>query len=299
MNIKNYLLASRIPYASASVFPVIFAAIWCAKVEQKTDFIAFVLSILGVLFCHLGANTFNDYYDWDESDKINQFPSMFNGGCRKAFEGIFSRKDFLNMSLVYAALCMIILVTLLLLGKIWLIPIVIISGAIAALYSYKPVSLQAKGVGEVGIFLAFGPMITLGTGYAITGQLTLMHFLIGIPQGILTCAIIWINEFPDFPADKEANKNNLVVRLGLQQSVIGYILLQAFYIISIFVLIFSKVLPIYSLVALLIAPLAIVSILKLQQIYREPLKVNKIQANTVIMQGLASILLIGSMIFVK
>lgn len=297
MTIKDVLLASRIPYATASVLPVVFTAVFVSKTEHKSDLLSAALAFFGVLFCHLGSNTFNDYYDWNESDKINRFPSMFNGGSRKAFEHIFNRKAFLIMSLVYFGLCTAILIALMAMAKYWLLPIALISGGLAGLYSFKPVSLQSRGIGEIAILFAFGPLITLGTGYAITGELSLVHFLLGIPQGILTCAIIWINEFPDFSADKTAGKKNMVVQMGLKASIYGYLALYTMYTVSIVSLIAGKVLPVLSLLALLILPVTVISIAMLFKVFNEPLKVNKIQANTVLMQGLGSILLIVSLLF--
>jgi 1,4-dihydroxy-2-naphthoate octaprenyltransferase len=35
-----------------------------------------------------------------------------------------------------------------------------------------------------------------------------------MPLGLFTAAFLWVNEFPDYEADRGAGKNNLVVRLG-------------------------------------------------------------------------------------
>jgi 1,4-dihydroxy-2-naphthoate octaprenyltransferase len=94
------------------------------------------------------------------------------------------------------------------------------------LYSASPISLMSRGLGEVTIFLAFGPLITWGTYYAMTGLLTLEAFLLGIPLGFLITAVIWINQFPDLEADRDAGKRNCVVRLGRDRSRFIYALLM-------------------------------------------------------------------------
>jgi 1,4-dihydroxy-2-naphthoate octaprenyltransferase len=45
--------------------------------------------------------------------------------------------------------------------------------------------------------------------------------------GVHIAAFLWINEFPDFRADKAHGKRNLVVRLGLQRAAFAYIILLA------------------------------------------------------------------------
>ena len=89
-------------------------------------------------------------------------------------------------------------------------------------YTAKPIRLSAmKGLGELTIFLTFGPLLTLGSAYAISSQ-TIQPFsedffnflIIGIPLGLLTTNILFINQFPDYKSDKLSGKNNLVVMLG-------------------------------------------------------------------------------------
>jgi 1,4-dihydroxy-2-naphthoate octaprenyltransferase len=73
--------------------------------------------------------------------------------------------------------------------------------------------------------LNFGPLATAGTIYALTGSLSLADFLIGVPIGLLTTAILWINQFPDEDSDRETGKINLVVMLGKRRARWGYLLL--------------------------------------------------------------------------
>ena len=101
-----------------------------------------------------------------------------------------------------------------------------------------------KGLGELTIFLAFGPLITLGTAFAIfNGNLSSIdhnHFmnclLIGVPMGLLTTNILLINEFPDMKSDMKTNKNHLVVTFGKKASRWIYLLILALAIYSTYAL---------------------------------------------------------------
>ena len=99
-------------------------------------------------------------------------------------------------------------------------------------YTAPPLRLVARrGLGELTIFLAFGPLITLGTAFAIfNGDLMtsehLMNCLyIGIPMGLLTTNILLINEFPDMVSDIKTKKNHLVVTFGKKASRWIYLLI--------------------------------------------------------------------------
>ena len=86
---------------SASVLPAILGAVWCWTYGDEFHLIHVLLGAFGVFFLHLGANTLNDYYDWDMSDRINRFPTPFSGGSRSRLENILTRKTFLYMSIIF------------------------------------------------------------------------------------------------------------------------------------------------------------------------------------------------------
>ena len=233
---KSYIMGTRLPFVSASVLPAILGAVWCWVYATEFHLTHAILGILGVLFLHLGANTINDYFDWDESDKINRFPTPFSGGSRSRLENILTRNTFLTMAILFFVLAFVVGGVLFAMGRPKVLLIGTIGGLCGLLYSLQPISLQSRGIGETVIFFAFGPLITLGIGYAITGSFTPTMFLIGVPNGFIVANILWINEFPDYEADKNAGKKNLVVRLGTSHARYGYIALDSLCYISVIVL---------------------------------------------------------------
>jgi 1,4-dihydroxy-2-naphthoate octaprenyltransferase len=96
---------------------------------------------------------------------------------------------------------------------------------------------MSRGWGEILIFLAFGPLITLGTYYVMSGSLSWPAFALGCPQGFFIAGVIWINQFPDYQADREAGKRNLVVRWGPGISRYFYCIILSLPFISVFFLI--------------------------------------------------------------
>ena len=111
-------------------------------------------------------------------------------------------------------------------------------------YTASPLRLVSRyGLGELTIFLTFGPLLTLGTGYAISNE-TIAYLsnefinllLLGIPLGILTTNILFINQFPDYKSDKIASKNNLVVLFGKKTSRWIYLLFLLITFVFIFLL---------------------------------------------------------------
>jgi 1,4-dihydroxy-2-naphthoate octaprenyltransferase len=78
-----------------------------------------------------------------------------------------------------------------------------------------------------------------------------------IPVSLLIGAVLYINEFPDYTADKQVGKNTLVVRLGRERAVILYALIMVGVYLSIGVGVATGVLPLTTLLGLITLPLAI------------------------------------------
>ncbi len=116
---------------------------------------------------------------------------------------------------------------------------------------------MSGGLGEIIIFLAFGPLLTWGAYYVQTGKFSLVGAAVSLPLAFLITAIIWINEFPDMEADLAAAKHHLVARLGLKTSRWVYAALMLAPFVSLFVLIEIFHLPDLIVAALVPLPLAL------------------------------------------
>jgi 1,4-dihydroxy-2-naphthoate octaprenyltransferase len=244
---KSYILGTRLPFVSASVLPAVLGAVWCWVYSIEFHLLNALIGILGVFFLHLGANTLNDYFDWDMSDKINRFPTPFSGGSRSRLENVLTKNAFLYMAILSFILAFTAGGVLIMRDRPLVLLIGTIGGLCGILYSMQPFSFQSRGIGEIIIFLAFGPLITLGIGYINFGVFKPEFFLIGIPNGLVVANILWINEFPDYEADMNAGKKNLVVRLGTSNSRYVYIALQSLFYISVILLTVFKIYPLWAL----------------------------------------------------
>lgn len=226
---RAYVRALRAPFLAGSLITVMVGAAYGFSLNSFS-YSLFGITLLGVGFLHLGANLLNDYYDARGSDPINERLTPFSGGSRVIQNGEVPGFAILVMAIGFLGLGVAAGLWLVFLGRPWVIffgTLGLLSGWV---YSASPLQFMARGLGELVIFFSFGPLITLGTYYVMTGTVSWPAFAVGFPQGFLVAGIIWINEFPDLQADKQAQKKNLVVRLGLRSARLGYciIMLLAF-----------------------------------------------------------------------
>ncbi len=231
------LVITRAPFLTAAMVPVAIGAAWVAATGAGFGWAAFLLALLGAALLQVAANTFNDYYDWKSgTDQANNdYFQQYSGGSRAIEMGLISAKGMRNVGIVASVLATTI-------GGVltWMAGPGIIAFGLAGLfaayfYTAPPLRLVArKGLGELFIGLSFGPLMVGGTVYAITGTVGLVDFALGVPIGLLTTAILWINEFPDAASDAKTGKNHLVVVLGKRRARWGYaaIIATAFAIVA-------------------------------------------------------------------
>ena len=224
-----YLKALRAPFLAGSLIPVIIGAAY-GFTDKHFSLLLFLITALGVAALHLAANLLNDYYDAKGSDPINVRLTPFSGGSRVIQSGQVAPWCVLSIAVFFYVLSLSAAIWLVLLGRPLVLAIGLLGVAAGWAYSARPLQLMSRGWGEICIFFAFGPFITLGAYYVMSGSLSWSAFALGFPQGFFIAAVIWINQFPDYEADRDAGKKNLVVRLGPKLSRYPYcvIMLAAF-----------------------------------------------------------------------
>ena len=234
MNI--YLKALRAPFLAGSLVPVIIGAAYALS-SKTFSFWLLLICAVGIIGLHLGANLLNDYFDARGSDPINMRVTPFSGGSRAIQDGELAPRMVLFMALFFFAIGFTVGIWLICLNRPLVIPIGLLGLGAGWAYSAPPLQLMSRGWGEAVIFIAFGPLVTLGTYYVMSGSLSWPAFVIGVPQGFFIAGVIWINQFPDYEADRRANKRNLVVKLGPEYSRYLYCVIMLMAFIFVFFLI--------------------------------------------------------------
>ena len=284
----SFLRALRAPFLAGSIVPVLIGAGWVFSI-QNFAVVPLLITILGVACLHLGANLMNDYYDAKGSDPVNLKVTPFSGGSRVIQEKKLKPLTVLGMSLFFLCIGVV--------SGLWLVlhdrPLVLLLGgaglAAGWLYSAPPFQLMSKGWGELLIFFAFGPLVTLGTAYVLTGNLSLEAFMIGFPQGFLILEVIWINEFPDYEADKSSGKRNLVVRMGLRRARYVYCIIMLLSYASIIFLVgylSFTYLIMFCFISMALAIRAIAIVWKKYDDYEGLIPAQALTIQTLILQGL-------------
>lgn len=231
--IIKWLAITRMPFSTASILPILLTGSYFAYAGENLFITSnLLLCILSILFVHLSINMFNDYFDFiDGTDEANtEYFQQLSGGSRAIELGLIdankTKKVAIILSLTAIALGFILMLNVFSDNVISVITLAAVGLFLGYYYTAKPLRLVARrGLGELSIFLAFGPLLTVGTGFAIfNGDLlaNYEHFIncliLGLPLGLLTTNILLINQFPDRAGDIKTGKNHLVVTFGKRKS---------------------------------------------------------------------------------
>lgn len=203
---NKWLLGARPRTLPAAIAPVVVAT---ALVGADFNWFRAALALKVAVWLQIGVNFANDY-----SDGVKGTDADRVGPIRLVASGLASAKSVKAAAFISFGIASIAGVWLAYLTSPLLILVGIISIAAAWGYTGGKNPYGYKGLGELSVFLFFGVIATMGTYYAQTEQLTLLSFIVSIPMGALSCAILAINNLRDRPKDELVGKRTVAVRIG-------------------------------------------------------------------------------------
>ncbi|HEY5762566.1 MAG TPA: prenyltransferase [Rhodocyclaceae bacterium] len=218
--------AIRAPFLSVTAIALAIGFALAARDAVALPWLTIGVAALGALLAHAGANVLNDWADeLNGSDRANEERiSPFTGGSRLIQEAQVDAATTRRLAwslLVAASLCGLALLPSL--GA----PLLAFGAAglgLAWAYSSPPLQLMARGLGEIAVGLAWATVIA-GADFVVRGAASPTPWLAGAGFALMIVALLWVNEFPDVAADRQAGKRNAVVRLGAYAATRAYPLL--------------------------------------------------------------------------
>ena len=214
---KNWLLAARLKTLPAAISPVILGS---ALAFHDRSFHAFicVMTIFAAVLIQVGTNFSNDVYDYQKgSDREDRL-----GPTRATQSGLISPEKMKIAMWVTFGLAICLGFYLAFIGG-WPIVWIGLASIVAGItYTGGPYPLGYHGFGDLLVFIFFGLIAVPGTYYLQVGAVTELSFWMGAIMGMLSTAILVVNNLRDADTDKISGKNTLAVRMGKTFTKIQY-----------------------------------------------------------------------------
>ncbi|HXF61539.1 MAG TPA: 1,4-dihydroxy-2-naphthoate polyprenyltransferase [Caldilineaceae bacterium] len=206
---RAWLLAARPKTLPAAVGPVLVGAALAAA-EGRLAPLSALAALACALLLQIGSNVANDYFDYvkgaDTADRL--------GPTRVTAAGLLAPATVRRGMVVIFGLAALVGLYLVWAGG-WPILATGLAAILAALaYTGGPKPFGYLGLGDLFVFLFFGPVAVAGTYFVQTHRLTGTALLLSLPVGALITAILVVNNLRDIETDRRAGKMTLAVRLG-------------------------------------------------------------------------------------
>jgi 1,4-dihydroxy-2-naphthoate octaprenyltransferase len=253
----------------AAIIPVSLGAAVAWNRTGMVDWRLFWMSMAGAVFAHAGMNLTNDYYDFKSgNDVVNKTPTPFSGGSGLLTKGLLEPKEVLIAGLLcFSATAAIGVYLVIILKGYLLLAIGAIGIFLAFFYTASPLKIGYTRFAEAATGIGFGPLMVLGSYYVQARSLAWEPLWASVPVAILIALVLYINEFPDYEADRISGKNNTVVAIGRKKAAghYAFIMLSAYLAVAAGVL--AGIFPGLALITLATVPLAVAAIRTVRRHY--------------------------------
>ena len=219
-----------LPLALASIIIGSALAYWAGKFDLITTLLAFITTIL----LQVLSNFANDYGDHvkgsDTAERIGPLRAIQHGAITgeqlKMAVIVLSVLSFLSGAALsfYAYEGIEDLLVFLGLG--------VISIVAAITYTVGKKAYGYLGLGDLFVLIFFGFVAVIGVFYLQAHSLPLMIFIPAFGCGLLSVAVLNINNLRDINQDRKAGKNTLIVRIGSKNGRIYHAILLVLAVVS-------------------------------------------------------------------
>ena len=204
----------KISLTSAAAIYIGFAV---AIVDGPVSWTWLLVTLLAFFAIEVAKNAWGDVIDYDSGTDLavaEEDRTDFSGGKRVMVDGLLTRGQTWAMAAGFTLAGLVLGLAIVLFREPHALWIGLIGMIIGWSYHGPPLKLAYRGLGELDVVVCYGPLIALSAYLIQAHQLSWKVFWLSMPLGIIVAAFLWVNQFPDYQADKVHGKRNLVVRLG-------------------------------------------------------------------------------------
>jgi 1,4-dihydroxy-2-naphthoate octaprenyltransferase len=218
MIIKNFIKAARLRTLPLSISGIIVGS-FLAVSAGLFNWLIFLLAIITTIGFQVISNFANDY-----GDGVKGTDAIRIGEERMVSSGKISPKQMKKAIMISVILTIIFALFLIYesfglsnFGYSLLFFILGIVSVVAAIkYTVGNLAYGYSGFGDIFVFLFFGLLSVLGSYFLFTKEIYFLLTLPAISIGLLSTAVLNLNNMRDYQNDKKSKKNTIVVKIGLK-----------------------------------------------------------------------------------
>ncbi len=183
-----------------------------AFAQGHFDPILLILSLVGGLLAHAGANATADYFDFRNGVDLSRALSSHLGALAR--ERVQPELILMAAMACFSATALIGIILVQLVG--WQLLLFGLVGLLGAFfYTGWPVSYKYRAMGELLLGILMGPTMVMGSYFLYTRGWDWGVFLLSVALGVLISSVSLVNNLRDIPDDQAAGIRTLPMALGV------------------------------------------------------------------------------------
>lgn len=249
---RAWLLATRPATLLVGLVPVLVGSAIAHAAGQFKPLPA-LAALWGAIFIQIGTNLANDVFDYEKGADTE----ARLGPVRVTQAGLLRPKQVYGGMVASFLLALLAGIYLTAVAGWPIVAIGLVSIASGIAYTGGPYPLGYNGLGDIFVFVFFGPVAVAGTVFVQAGVIPPAAWLASIPVGALATAVLVVNNVRDHETDVVAGKRTLAVRFGRGFGVAEYVALLVLSYATPLALVGLGLATTWSLLPLLTAPLGV------------------------------------------
>jgi len=215
MSLSSWVMAARPRTLGLSVTPIIVGAALAWAMARQIHVPALIAALIGSMCIQLGTNLHNDAID---SERGGDGPDRV-GPPRVTAMGLLSGKSVKRGALICFALAALTGFYLVMVGGWPILLLGILSIASGWAYTGGPFPIAYTLAGEAFVVAFFGVGAVCGTYWLCTAELSAPAILAGLALGLLSGAVLLVNNYRDAEADARVGRHTLAIVAGPQLTI--------------------------------------------------------------------------------
>ncbi len=216
--VSKWLLATRAQVLSMTIFSALIGGL-LAQPGSKRQWFLLLLCAAGVTLAHCANNMLNDYFDYKAGLDTPDYARV-QYGPHPIVSGLMSERTLLRAVAVVMALDVLIGAGLTVAVQIWWgngywVPVLAAAGLLISIfYTAEPVRLKRIALGELAVLIVWGPLMTGGTYFVVTGTLPWWVLLASLPYALIVTTVLMGKHLDKREMDERRRIRTVPVLLG-------------------------------------------------------------------------------------
>ena len=210
--ITRWLILSRASVVVMTATSAIIGGLLAVR-DDVFDAPLLILATLGLVLAHTGSNLVNDFWDFHRGADTEDSPRVQYGPHPLTDKSAHWR-SFVGVTIALLALAAAIGIYLTLVAGPVLLAFALTGALVLLLYSGGPLPLKYFGLGEIAVFIIWGPLMIGGTYYVMAESLPGWVLLASVPYALGVTTVIFGKHLDKFAFDTGRGIRTLTVLLG-------------------------------------------------------------------------------------